>query len=222
MKTKIKNYVCAVIKCQNLYLILRPYKESNLPLTGFFFPGCAVEKQRVPMDILLVGQMKEKYNIDIKITSYMGCSIVKTPLCEIHLYAYYCQFIKTPRLNRDLLDYRFVTLSELGNYYLEDNDKIIAERLKHFHRVYDLELPLTRRDLKESKEIWFYIDSLSYFKKRLVKKDYDDLLQLFYLDASLLEIRDAYKWTLRQNDLDYNEYLNHVDYINMMRKKHGD
>lgn len=218
MKKKDVYFVGAILHQDKNILIMRESNQPSLPTHPFFFPGAMMVKHVDP-DLLLVEEVKAKYGLDIAIEEYVGESVVETLNQIIHLHAYYARFINKPQFNRKQIDYRFVSVDDLLSYFLDANDHLIAERIYYFNDVYNLSLPTKTKDYHSNKELWFYYDSLLYYKKRMVKKDYEDIVNLIYTDVDIKKFRQAYKWILKQNNLDYNEYLNHVDYLTYLKKK---
>lgn len=207
-------YVCAVIQCNGLYFVIRGLVVNGRPTHGFFFPGCKVNP-KYPMDEYLRVQLYKKYNIKVVVNSYIG--EVKVPAGDhfASLHGYYCQLKEHIEINQKIFDYRWNKISDILNLYLESADRLMAERVSHFWHVYEADLRTENRSVKETSEALFYFDSLVYFRKRLPDKDMTDFNELIRSGASIEEVRLAYKWLLKQNSLDYNEYL---DYIEMEKR----
>ena len=218
MKKKHVYFVGAIIHQDNNILIMREFDQPSLPTHPYFFPGAKMVKHVAP-DLLLIEELKAKYGFMIAIEEYIGESVVETLDQIVHLHAYYAHFLTKPHFNHKQIDYRFVSVNDLLSYFLDSNDHIIAERVYYFNDVYNLSLPSINKDYRSNQELWFYYESLCYYKKRMVKKDYEDIVNLIYTDCDNKKFRQAYKWILKQNHLDYNEYLDHVDYLNYLKKK---
>lgn len=205
------DYVCAVIHVNGLYLILRERRPAERPTQGYFFPG-GKWNEKYPADEYLKAQIYKKYGLEVNVETFMGGATIFNGHAVTTLNAYYCALKNKPKLDKKIIDYRWVKAEEILGFYLEPEDRLIAERLYHFHKVYDAEIRLNARNQKETNEAWFYFDSLVYFGPRVAMKDVKDFNELVRTDATIEAIRSAYKWVLVQNHLDYNEYLDYRSY----------
>lgn len=203
---KVKRYLAAVIRCHDRYLIMRPSPRTGHENDPFFFPGS--KKSKFYNDkIYLAAQLDTKYAIAVRVRDFMGKSVIKNGKEVIELYAYYCELRSQIKFNRKAVDYRFANSDNILSFNLEPNDRIIAERLHFFKRVYDYTLPSEPASRSVDVELSYYVDALNYFGDAIDSKDREDLYNLIVSRANIRLIRGAYLWVLKQNNLDYNEHL---------------
>ncbi|NCA96941.1 MAG: hypothetical protein EOM77_01980 [Bacteroidia bacterium] len=218
-KIKTFHYVCGVIHVQDRVLLIRPLAYNGRPYTPFFFPGTQVGKNEKYEQAILINAIKSKYKGEVTIDSFMGTSVREYKDKRIILKAYYCSVSKNFFLPRAKVDYRWAKVEDFENLRLEQSDQDIAERYLNFKHVYDGELVPGGRPPKEAAELNFYLDSFEYFSRQMDIKDAQDFNELMRTSASIQQLRQAYKYVMRINHLDYNVYLAHYEKKNPPKKK---
>lgn len=215
MKKPIESYVAAVIIEGKTVLVCRELCADGFPKSGFHFPGGKTHEGSVHPAVLKA-LIQKKYKADIRIISTM------TPIsgyardgAEVHLYPFLCQLISPLHFPTYRFQYRHLELNDLNSVYLDHFDKILAQKVAFYYPLYTVNKAPVRSPHDKS-EINVYIDSLLYFSKRLPATEVSDFSALARTAITVPDLRRAYAWLLDLYGLDYNEYLDVLDF----RKAH--
>lgn len=120
--------VAALIKKDNKVLIAKRSTGDILNLGKWEFPGGKV-KENETYEQAIIREIKEEFNINIKVIKFVTSSIFKYPNKTINLKLYETEYIDgTFKLNDHSL-YKFVYIDELLNYDLTEADIILANNL---------------------------------------------------------------------------------------------
>jgi hypothetical protein len=210
-------YVAAVFLEGRTVLVCRELASDGYPLSGFHFPGGRVKDDAALKDDLKA-ILGKKYNATIRILSPMtpiqGYSIDGT---KTILYPFICEKLSAFSFPTKQFDYRYLLLDDIPDLYLDHLDKILAEKVALYYPLLINTILPYDRSAHDQQELGVYLDSLIYFKGRLPASEISDFSALARTQIDMPGLRAAYKWLLDRYDLDYNEYLDLLDF----RRSHG-
>jgi len=216
MTRKTHCFVSAVFLEGGKVLVCRELSSDDYPKSGFHFPGGKVHPD-ADMKAVIKELMRQKYGSDIAVlsalTPVVGFSIDGD---RTVLYPFLCEKVTAFLFPHKQFDYRYLPLSDIASIYLDHLDKILAEKIAFYYPLYTATKLSVERTPREKSEIGLYVDSLLYFEGRLPPAEIKDFSILTRSDIAVADLRKAYKWLLARYDLDYNEYLDLLDY----RKNH--
>ncbi len=211
-RKKNENYVCAVFLTSGKMLFVRDLGPDGHPLSGFHFPGgeCANAETGVAE---LRQHMKRKYGVAINVIAPLPAfTILRRDGVTITLNPYRCQnkeALKFPRYN---FQHRYLGKKDIANFFIDPADRAVAEKAFLFLPLFEGKRRKVALLPKEQAEVALYLDSLIFFKQSIPANEISDFSLLIGSDATLAEIRLAYKWILSTYHCDYNEYLDELDY----------
>jgi len=216
MKNRNQVFVSAVFLKGKSFLVCRELALDDYPKSGFHFPGGSV-RPGSDLKTAIKELIFKKYGTEIRIMSAL------TPVFghgdegkTMVLYPFICENISPFLFPSKRFSCRYLPFDEISSLYFDRLDKALAEKIALYYPLFSDAKPAKEKDEHEKREIGLYLDSLAYFDRRLPPNETKDFSSLTESAASLIEIRKAYKWLLERYDLDYNEYLDVLDY----RKKH--
>ena len=121
--------VAALIKKDNKYLIARRSTGSKDVLGKWEFPGGKVEKDETE-EKALEREIKEEFEMDIKVLKFLVNSICEYPDKRIDLRLYECDYKDGNFLLHDHSEYRFVDKKEIIEFDLCPADIPLAKYVK--------------------------------------------------------------------------------------------
>ncbi|MCK4258454.1 MAG: (deoxy)nucleoside triphosphate pyrophosphohydrolase [Halanaerobiales bacterium] len=122
----------AIISKDNKYLIARK-KKGNL--AGLWeFPGGKIEPNETPEECLQ-REIKEEFDIDITVDSYLATSRYTYPHAEIELIGYHATYIdgELKPIDHDLIEW--VTPEEMAEYNFAPADLPLVEALFDYNNM---------------------------------------------------------------------------------------
>jgi hypothetical protein len=210
-------YVAAVFLEGRNVLVCRELASDGFPRSGFHFPGGQV-KDDAHLKEDLKAVIAKKYGANLRILSPMtpiqGYSVDGTLTI---LYPFVCEKLSAFQFPQKQFDYRYLLLSDIADLYLDHLDKVLAEKVALYYPLLMNTLLPYDRSAHDQQELGVYLDSLIYFKGRLPASEISDYSALARTQIDMAGLRAAYKWLLNRYDLDYNEYLDLLDF----RRSHG-
>lgn len=211
------DYLSAAILVKGKYLMLRSADDKAFKEEGYFFPGCHARK-KLDKAKLLKEQLYLKYGLRVSVDQYIGDVLVEKNTDE-----YFCMYFYQMNLDgvftliNPNVKYALLTLKQLNKVLLDKGDRVMVERLNIFRHVYNHDMVTIKRSAKEKGILLAFYDSLFRLNDKVARKDIQDFGKLIQSNASLEEIKKAYIWIVKHNNLDlkkYYKYLRSVQYEN--------
>lgn len=120
--------VAAVIKKGNTYFVAQRSDKGRLALK-WEFPGGKINDGETPEDAL-VRELKEEFNIEIKVLQPLITVFHEYDTFKINLHAYVAEHISGDYIPTEHLDYRFLTKAEMRSYDFAAADIPIIDVIK--------------------------------------------------------------------------------------------
>lgn len=193
-------------------LLCRELGNDGFPKSGFHFPGGFLpdlDHQKSDLKELI----SKKYQAEIRILSPMSPIVgYQNDRTVLTLHPFICEKLSPFVFPTKNFDYRFLILSDLDTLYLDHLDRLLAEKIALYYPLLINALLPYARSPHEQSELRVYLDSLVYFKDRMPASEISDFSALCQCQIDIADLRKAYKWLLNRYDLDYNEYLDLLDF----------
>ena len=204
-------YVCGIFLQGKRIFLIRTLNDDGQPDGGFHFPGGRYD-ERVGKAEALSYLLKRKYGFRVKILAPIGSFTSRgRGGVPSTIYPFLCHSDSRILLPTNKFQTGLVDLDDIDSTYLDPLDRIVSEKIHHYLPLYTGGRRLIKRSDSEAAEVQFYISSLLYYGGRIPNNEKRDFLALTKTDATIKQIREAYKWTLRVQGLDYNEYLDYIE-----------
>lgn len=115
----------AILEEGNKIMIAR--RAQGKHLAGYWeFPGGKIEQDETP-EICLTRELKEEFEIDVKIGKFIGESVFNYPNKTIKLIAFTGQIINGKMMLNDHDKIEWIKLEEINNYKLAPADLPLIE-----------------------------------------------------------------------------------------------
>ncbi|MCM3730105.1 8-oxo-dGTP diphosphatase MutT [Fictibacillus nanhaiensis] len=121
--------VTAVLLKHNGKLLIAKRDEQRELGNLWEFPGGKIEQGETPEECL-TREIKEEFQITIKVEEYYDESIYEYEFGSIHLLVYWASWIDGKISATEHEDYKWVTVGELHNFNFAPADIPIVERLR--------------------------------------------------------------------------------------------
>lgn len=209
------DYISAAILVKGKYLMLRSADDKTFKEEGYFFPGCH-SRNKLDKASLLKEQLYLKYGLRTSVDQFIGDVLVDKGSNEfICMYFYQMNLDGVFTVVNPNVKYALLTLEQLNKVLLDKGDRVMVERLTLFRHVYNYDMVTIKRSEKEKAILLTFYDTLYRLSDKVARKDIQDFGKLIQTNASMEEIRKAYIWIVKHNNLDltkYYDYLRSVQY----------
>ena len=126
----------AIIIKDNKILIARR-KDNQYFRDKWEFPGGKIEKGETPEECLQ-REVKEEFDITVRIDSFFMENIFQYPHMKIHLLTYLAYMQSGNLKANEHEEYQWVSTSELNNFDFLEADEPIISRLKKYSQVFNI------------------------------------------------------------------------------------
>ncbi|MCQ2793447.1 MAG: hypothetical protein MJ221_03430 [Bacilli bacterium] len=205
-------YLAAAIIVKGKYVILRSAFKEDYEQYGCYFPGCKKLKS-VSDAKQLTKQLYLKYKLRVVVVGdFLGDVFIKLKKEKTAtLYLYKCLLRNDSGLDSDDVIAKLYSPSELSKLKFDVADGYLAQRIMHFHRVYECERKTKTLPLSSQRKILLFYNCLLHYSKKVATQDLIDFAKLQSTNASFNEIRDAFLWIINRSKVSFEKYIKYVN-----------
>ena len=206
------DYVGALVVEGDSFLLVRSLSSDDIPLSGFHLPGGKYfQEDSLEKDIKIL--LGSKYQCEVTLISSLspieGEDKDGNP---IRLFPCLIKELSPLRFPGKHFEYRYLSVKDLDNVYVDPIDKIAAKKLMAFLPLLYGTVRKTPLTPKEIDKVNVMLHALEYFKARMDLSSAKEFRALLDCEASYESIVIAFKAILEQYHLDINEYIDIMSY----------
>ena len=207
-----KHFLGALIEKDDYVLTLRQLGAFASPNGGFHLPG-GLAKGPLAEKASLKNLVADKYLSIVEPGVKLGDFTSREGSdSSIVLSVYLCRAATPLTISEKNAERLYVSCDDLDDHYLDSLDKAALRKFFLFRPLYRPLASPEQLGEKDKTELAVYLAALRYYGLRVPFEEAQDFVRLSQSGASIVDLRKAFLFLLSRFSLDYNEYLDLLDY----------